>query len=111
MSRETYAQIKHLDFFKLFAGIVISGHEGCMKPGEAIFQLTLQRFNLSPTKTLFIDDSLPNILKALQLGISNSTHETWLNFDTAKKARYIVNPYLETPEFNSANNDQFKTTI
>jgi HAD superfamily hydrolase (TIGR01509 family) len=70
MSRETYAQIKHLDFFKLFAGIVISGHEGCMKPGEAIFQLTLQRFNLSPTKTLFIDDSLPNILKALQLGIS-----------------------------------------
>jgi|TARA_B110000503_G_scaffold139538_1_gene228149 FMN phosphatase YigB (HAD superfamily) len=57
-------------FFKLFAGIVISGHEGCMKPGEAIFQLTLQRFNLSPTKTLFIDDSLPNILKALQLGIS-----------------------------------------
>ena len=70
MSRETYAHIKHLDFFKLFAGIIISGHEGCMKPGEAIFQLTLQRFNLSPTKTLFVDDSLPNILKAQQLGIS-----------------------------------------
>lgn len=36
--------------------------------------------------------------------ISNSTHETWLRFDATKKARYIVNPYLETPEFNSANN-------
>jgi len=70
MSRETYAHIKHLDFFKLFAGIIISGHEGCMKPDEAIFQLALQRFNLSPTKTLFVDDSLPNILQAQQLGIS-----------------------------------------
>ena len=70
MSRETYAHIKHLDFFKLFAGIIISGHEGCMKPGADIFQLTLQRFNLSPNKTLFVDDSLPNILKAQQLGIS-----------------------------------------
>ncbi|MDA9050654.1 HAD family phosphatase [Pseudomonadales bacterium] len=70
MSRETYAHVRHLDFFKLFAGIVISGHEGCMKPGADIFQLTLQRFDLSPTKTLFIDDSLPNILQAQQLGIS-----------------------------------------
>jgi len=70
MSRETYAHIKHLDFFKLFAGIIISGHEGCMKPDEAIFQLALQRFNLSPTETLFVDDSLPNILQAQQLGIS-----------------------------------------
>jgi hypothetical protein len=36
--------------------------------------------------------------------VTNSSHETWVNFDSNSKARYIVNPYLETPEFNSSNN-------
>lgn len=36
--------------------------------------------------------------------ISNTSHQTWVSFNPNKKARYIVNPYLETPEFNSSNN-------
>lgn len=36
--------------------------------------------------------------------VNNSSHETWVSFDSNSKARYIVNPYLETPEFNSSNN-------
>jgi len=70
MSRETYAHIKDHELFKLFSGIVISGLEGCMKPDEDIFHLTLERFGLEPLSTLFIDDNLPNIKTAEKLGIN-----------------------------------------
>ena len=36
--------------------------------------------------------------------ISNDTHETWVSFDTQRRARYITNPKLETPEFTITNN-------
>jgi putative hydrolase of the HAD superfamily len=70
MSRETYSHIKDHAFFGMFSGIVISGIEGCMKPNEEIFQLTIDRFKLSPAETLFVDDSLPNIVTARRLGIN-----------------------------------------
>ena len=69
MSRETYEYIKDKEFFGLFSGIVISGVEGCIKPNEDIFHLTINRFGLEPGETLFIDDSLPNIETAQGLGI------------------------------------------
>lgn len=69
MSRESYAHIQRHDFFDLFAGIVISGHERCMKPDATIFDLILQRFDLDPETSLFVDDSLPNIDAAQALGI------------------------------------------
>lgn len=70
MSTETYHHIKNLDFFSLFSGIVISGNEGCMKPNAEIFHLALERFDLQPTDALFIDDSVPNIDMAKELGIA-----------------------------------------
>ncbi len=70
MSAETYSHIKDADFFKLFSGIVISGNENCMKPNEDIFKLTLHRYNLKPSNTLFIDDHIDNINTAIKLGIS-----------------------------------------
>lgn len=73
MSRETYGHIKNQEFFELFSGIVISGIERCMKPQAEIFQLILQRYEIEPANALFIDDSLPNILKARELGL-NSYH-------------------------------------
>jgi putative hydrolase of the HAD superfamily len=69
MSRENYSHIKRMDFFDLFSGVVISGIEECMKPDEKIFQLIIDRFDLSPADTLFIDDSLANIQAAQRLGI------------------------------------------
>ena len=69
MSRETYDHIKNLELFNMFSGIVISGIEGCMKPNEDIFHLTLNRFGLEATDTLFVDDSLENIETAQRLGI------------------------------------------
>ncbi len=70
MSRETYGHIKDQELFDMFSGIVISGVEGCMKPNEDIFHLTINRFGLEPADTLFIDDSLPNIETSQRLGIN-----------------------------------------
>lgn len=69
MSRETYAHIKDREFFALFKGIVISGHERCMKPGAEIYQRLMTRYNLPAASTLFIDDSLANVEAARQQGI------------------------------------------
>ena len=70
MSRETYSHIKDKTLFEMFNGIIISGIEGCMKPNEDIFHLTIERFALQPADTLFVDDSLPNIITAQRLGIN-----------------------------------------
>jgi putative hydrolase of the HAD superfamily len=70
MSCETYDHIKDNELFDMFSGIVISGVEGCMKPNEDIFHLTINRFRLEPMDTLFIDDSMSNIETAQRLGIN-----------------------------------------
>ena len=69
MSRETYEHIQDYDFFDLFDGILISGHERCMKPDPKIFHMLLDRFELNPGSTLFIDDSKDNIEAATRQGI------------------------------------------
>jgi len=70
-SHETFpiAQEK-FDFLQWFEGIVVSGEENTRKPFEDIYRLTLNRFNISPEKAIFIDDNLRNIEAARQLGIN-----------------------------------------
>jgi HAD superfamily hydrolase (TIGR01509 family) len=55
-------------FFKLFHGIVISGEINLIKPDKAIFAHLTERFGLEPERTIFIDDHLPNIESAAELG-------------------------------------------
>lgn len=73
-STETFpiAQAR-FDFLNWFEGIVVSGHEGLVKPQAEIFELTIQRFGLSPRSTLFIDDSLRNVEAARRVGL-NAIH-------------------------------------
>ena len=54
--------------FGLLDGRIVSGHEGVMKPGPEIFQLTCERFGLAPAEALFVDDSARNIATARGLG-------------------------------------------
>lgn len=57
------------DFFKLFDGGVISAHEHVVKPDEQIYHILLEKYQLNPEESLFIDDSLANIYAANRLGI------------------------------------------
>ena len=69
MSVETYKHIKDREFFNLFKGIVISGKEKCIKPDAQIFKLIIERYDLNPSRTLFIDDNLPNVEAANKLNL------------------------------------------
>lgn len=55
---------KKYDFIDLLDDVVVSGDEKLIKPDPAIYDLILNRFNLIPEQTLFIDDSLDNIKAA-----------------------------------------------
>lgn len=59
---------KRYSFFKEFEGIVVSGDEKLIKPDPRIFQLILDRYNLVPEESLFIDDNLNNINQAKRMG-------------------------------------------
>ena len=54
-------------FLKKFDGIMISGKEKLIKPHESIYRLAMERYNLVPVKTVFIDDKLDNIKTAIKL--------------------------------------------
>jgi 2-haloacid dehalogenase len=70
-SNETFpiAQ-KRFKFLNWFQGIVVSGDEKTRKPFKEIYDITLERFNISAEKAVFIDDNLRNIEAANTLGIN-----------------------------------------
>jgi len=51
-----------------FIDVVVSAHEGLLKPDPAIFELFLNRNNLASRDCIFIDDSQENIISAKNLG-------------------------------------------
>lgn len=73
-SNETFpvAQ-KRFKFLKLFHGIVVSGEEKTRKPYEKIYKIAINRYNLIPSRTVFIDDNERNLLGASKLSI-NTIH-------------------------------------
>ena len=60
---------KHNSFLQIFDDKIISGHVGLAKPDIKIYQLAINKFHLTPERSLFIDDKIENIEGAKQLGI------------------------------------------
>ncbi|RWY52358.1 HAD family hydrolase [Mucilaginibacter gilvus] len=75
-SAETFplAQQK-FEFLNWFDGIVVSGAEKMRKPAPEFYQILLDRYNVNPQESLFIDDNYRNILAAEKMGI-NCIHFT-----------------------------------
>jgi len=70
-SAETFPRALELfDFLHWFDGRIVSGEEKTRKPFREIYELTLSRFNLDASETLFIDDNLRNIKAAEDCGIA-----------------------------------------
>ena len=69
-SAETFpVALKRFEFLHWFEGIVVSGTEKTRKPFLDIYQITLDRYQLNPIESLFIDDNKRNIEAAEELGI------------------------------------------
>lgn len=59
---------RRFGFLDHFAGIVVSGEVGLIKPEPAIFEHLCRSHGLEPERTVFIDDSQPNVEAAAALG-------------------------------------------
>ncbi len=69
-SAETFpVAIDRYGFLGWFDGIVVSGVEKCKKPDRKIYDIILNRYNLVPSESVFIDDNEDNISAAQKLGI------------------------------------------
>jgi 2-haloacid dehalogenase len=60
--------LKRFAFLNEARGVTVSGDAKLIKPDPAIYQLHATTFGLRREKTLFIDDSLPNVLAAHSCG-------------------------------------------
>lgn len=87
-SAETFPiALKRFDFLHWFEGIVVSGTEKTRKPFADIYQLTLNRYDLTAENCLFIDDNQRNIHAANILGIQTHhfTDATQLSKDLIQR--------------------------
>jgi len=85
-SREKYDEtFPRFAFMREFDGVVVSGHEGVLKPDAAIFRLFLERYGREASRCLFIDDSPRNVAGAIRMGM-----EAVQFSDAASLARELV---------------------
>ncbi len=56
------------EFFKIFDGGIISSSYQLLKPEKEIFYALIEKYNLDPKKTLFIDDTKENTDMAKTIG-------------------------------------------
>jgi 2-haloacid dehalogenase len=59
---------RRFDFFEAFAGIVVSGEIGVVKPDRAIYNHLVETHGLVPARCLFIDDNPANVAGARESG-------------------------------------------
>lgn len=69
MSKEYIDFLREMDVFKYFDGQIISCEVSLIKPEKEIYELLLERYNLEPEQTIFIDDRKQNVEAAAEVGI------------------------------------------
>lgn len=71
------------EFKSLFDDIIISSDIGMVKPDSDIYLYALEKNNIKPKESLFIDDSKSNVDAAVNLGINGFTYtdsDLFLNY-------------------------------
>jgi putative hydrolase of the HAD superfamily len=90
MPATTFAYLRdRYAFWPAFRGIVISGEIRMVKPDPEIFRHLLQRYELEPAATVFVDDHAPNVEAARSLGL----HTVW--FRDAAQCTGELEPLLQ----------------
>lgn len=68
-SPQLHDLLERLKVTELFDVIVVSGVVGVQKPDPEIYRIVLDRLELAPDETIFVDDFVENIRAAERLGI------------------------------------------
>lgn len=79
-SDETFpVALERYDFLQWFEGIVVSGTEKVIKPQPEIYQILIDRYQVEPSRAVFIDDNAANVAGAEAVGLQGirflSPHE------------------------------------
>lgn len=73
-SAETFPwALNTFDFLHWFEGIVVSGVEKTRKPFPEFYRILFERYNIEPSRSLFIDDNIKNIEGGKAVGL-NTIH-------------------------------------
>ncbi len=75
-------------FFAEFDGAIVSAKEKTIKPESLIFERLLERYQLNPVHTLFIDDRADNIATANQLGFHT------LHFKRSPECYRVIDQFI-----------------
>jgi 2-haloacid dehalogenase len=68
-SAETFPiALQRYDFLHWFHGRLVSGEEKMRKPFKEIYELLIKRFNIDPSRAIYIDDNFRNLIPAKELG-------------------------------------------
>lgn len=68
INQNTHNSVKKSGLFDLVDGYVLSFQEHMIKPYDGVFKRLIEKYNLVPEETLFIDDNLKNIETWKKLG-------------------------------------------
>ena len=78
------------DFLQMFEGIVVSGVEKTRKPHKEIYEIILNRYNITPTQAIFIDDNKRNLVTSAELGIKSLHFTSHINLEEDLKQLGIL---------------------
>ena len=87
LSKDSFDFISKLDFFKYVDGGVYSYEIKVCKPDNEIYKTILEKYNLVPEETVFLDDKLENIEAANRFGIHGIQ---FFSVDDAKKKIKLI---------------------
>lgn len=82
--REEYSWVS------LFDDVILSGEHHLIKPDPAFYQVALRRIGRSAQECLFIDDHLPNIESARELGIPSIHFQSPAQLEKELKTLHIL---------------------
>ena len=87
---------ERFDFLSLFEGVVVSGIEKEVKPEPRIYHILLDRYNLKPEESIFIDDKEANIATARRLGMHGIVFKSAA--DTAHQINVLTGSTAQTKD-------------
>jgi 2-haloacid dehalogenase len=68
-SHETFPiALKRYDFLHWFDGRLVSGEEKTRKPYKEIYELLIKKFDIDPSRSIYLDDNKRNLYPAAELG-------------------------------------------
>ncbi len=90
-SAETFPiALARYDFLHWFEGIVVSGVEKTRKPFPDIYRILLERYQVTPSSAVFVDDAEKNVLAAQVLGIRSVHFQSALQLRNALREWRIL---------------------